>query len=195
MNKVSSIVFIILFPLAFFGQYTSEESSEKKNPLSNLSFKDRLYWTGNIGLNYYNSVFYLNLSPQVGYRFTQKFSAGVGARYVYIGSNYYQFKTTIYGGNAFTRYNLTDNLFAHAEFERLRSYDFNPNSTNYGGRAMANMLFVGAGYSNRIGGNGSVNIMLLYDAFQSPNSPYQNSYLFGPLGPPIIYRLSFGFGI
>ena len=182
-------------PFLVLGQYTPEESTQKKNPMSNLSFKDRVYWTGNVGFNFYNRVLYLNISPQVGYKITPNFSAGLGVRYVYIGSNYYQFKTTIYGGNAFMRYNLGQSFFAYSEYEKLRSYDFNPNSSNYGNRAPANMFFIGAGYSSRIGTTSRLNLMLLYDVIQSPNSPYQNSYMFGPLGPPIIYRISFSFGI
>lgn len=195
MRKIIVISLLLFMPFIIIGQYTSEESKKKKNPMSELSFKDRTYFTGNVGINFFNRVLYLNLSPQVGYKFTQKLSAGAGIRYVYIGSNYYQFKTTIYGGNTFLRYNLNQSFFAYAQYERLRSYDFNPNSSNYGKRAPADMLFVGAGYSSRLGANSSINFMLLYDVIQSPNSPYQNSYMFGPVGPPIVYRISFGFGI
>ena len=180
-----------------FGQYTSEESDVKKkeNPLNKLTFKDRLYTGGNMALNFQNSWVYFEASPYVGYKVTEKFSAGVGVKYIYVGSKQYNINWSIYGGNIFSRYLFTRSLFAHAEFELLRAYDLDPNSTSYYQRDFAPMLFAGAGYSSSLGGRVTVQFLLLYDFINSLNSPYRNNYLFGPVGPPIAYRIGFNIGL
>lgn len=183
-----------------FGQYTSEESDQKINPLSKLSFKDRLYTGGNVGFNIQsdlNGVPWVSFeaSPYVGYRITQKYSAGVGAKYMYKGAKQYDVNWSVYGGNIFNRFLFNESLFGHAEFEILRAYDQNPNSSNYFERALAPMLFAGAGYSSSIGGTVNVQLMILYDFIDHVNSPYRSGYLFGFNGPPLIYRIGISIGM
>ncbi len=192
MKNLILLTFILFFSATGWSQYTSEESGKRENPMKELSFYDRLYTGGNMGFNVANSWVFLELSPYVGYRVTEDFSVGVGAKYLYYGSKQWGIRYTIYGGGVFSRYAFTENLFAHAEFERLSVPTFNSTINE---RVNANMLFAGAGYSNMLGARSSVQILLLYDFIQDPYSPYIGSYIFGPQGPPIIYRLGFSFGI
>ena len=89
MRKILFILFTLSVQFVF-GQYTSEESGEKTNPLRKLSFKDRLYTGGNIAFNTATvggvPIYFFETSPFVGYKVDQKFSVGVGAKYIYIGS-------------------------------------------------------------------------------------------------------------
>lgn len=201
-------LFLILFLLSVqvsFGQYTSEESDEKTNPLNKLSFKDRLYTGGNVAFNIANisgiPIYFFETAPFVGYKVTQQFSLGIGTKYIYIGSKQANFKYSVYGGNIFSRYKFTESLYAHAEFELLRAYILNPNPPicpncpKTGDRANVPMLFVGAGYNYSIGGMVNLQIMLLYDFIDSINSPYQGNFMFGALGPPIIYRVGVSIGM
>jgi hypothetical protein len=196
------VIFLILFLLSVqvsFAQYTSEESDEKPNPLSKLSFKDRLYTGGNVAFNATSisgiPIYFFETSPFVGYKVNQKLSVGLGAKYIYIGSKQANFKYSVYGGNIFSRYKFTESLFAHAEFEVLRAYNLDPNSTSQNERATVPMLFAGAGYNYVIGGTLNLQIMLLYDFIDNINSPYQGSFMFGSLGPPIIYRVGVSIGM
>mgnify|MGYP000847665123 FL=1 len=193
------LILLLLSTQVSFGQYTSEESDEKTNPLSKLSFKDRLYTGGNVAFNIANisgiPIYFFETSPFVGYKVTQQFSLGIGAKYIYIGSKQANFKYSIYGGNIFSRYKFTESLYAHAEIEVLRAYNLDPNSTSQGDRATVPMLFAGAGYNYSIGGTVNLQIMLLYDFIDNISSPYQGSFMFGALGPPIIYRIGISIGM
>lgn len=198
MRKILFILFILSVQVSF-GQYTSEESDESINPLSKLSFKDRLYTGGNVAFNIASDrgipIYFFETSPFVGYKVNSKLSVGLGAKYIYIGSKQANFKYSVYGGNIFSRYKFTESLFAHAEFEVLRAYNLDPNSTSQNVRATVPMLFVGAGYNYSIGGTVNLQIMLLYDFIDNINSPYQGSYMFTALGPPIIYRVGISIGM
>jgi len=198
MRKILFILFILSVQVSF-GQYTSEESGEKTNPLSKLSFKDRLYTGGNVAFNIASDrgipIYFFETSPFVGYKVDQKFSVGLGAKYIYIGSKQANFKYSVYGGNIFSRYKFTESLYAHAEFEVLRAYNLDPNSTSQNVRATVPMFFAGAGYNYSIGGAVNLQIMLLYDFINSINSPYQGNFMFGALGPPIIYRIGISIGM
>ena len=198
MRKLFFILIILCVQISF-GQYTSEESDEKTNPLSKLSFKDRLYTGGNVAFNIASDrgipIYFFETSPFLGYKVDQKFSVGLGAKYIYIGSKQANFTYSVYGGNIFSRYKFTESLFAHAEFEVLRAYNLDPNSTSQNVRATVPMLFAGAGYNYSIGGTVNLQIMLLYDFIDNINSPYQGSFMFGALGPPIIYRVGISIGM
>ena len=198
MRKILFILFILSVQVSF-AQYTSEESNEKTNPLSKLSFKDRLYTGGNIAFNIASDrgipIYFFETSPFLGYKVDQKFSVGLGAKYIYIGSKQANFTYSVYGGNIFSRYKFTESLFAHSEFEVLRAYNLDPNSTSQNVRATVPMLFAGAGYNYSIGGKVNLQIMLLYDFIDNINSPYQGSFMFGALGPPIIYRVGISIGM
>jgi len=204
MRKLILLVLILSVQFSF-GQYTSEESDERINPLSKLSFKDRLYTGGNIAFNIANisgiPIYFFETAPFVGYKVTPQFSLGVGAKYIYIGSKQANFKYSVYGGNLFSRYKFNESLYAHAEFELLRAYYLDPNlpicptCPKTGDRANVPMFFAGAGYNYSIGGAVNLQIMLLYDFINSINSPYQGNFMFGALGPPIIYRIGISIGM
>jgi len=204
MGKILFILFVLSVQVSF-GQYTSEESDESINPLSKLSFNDRLYTGGNIAFNIASisgiPIYFFETSPFVGYKVTQQFSLGLGAKYIYIGSKQANFKYSVYGGNIFSRYKFTESLYAHAEFELLRAYYLDPNPPicptcpKTGDRVNVPMFFAGAGYNYSIGGAVNLQIMLLYDFINSINSPYQGNYMFTAVGPPIIYRIGISIGM
>lgn len=170
------------------GQYTQEDENKKTNPMSDLTFRDRLFTGGNLGFNIFNNYLFLDLAPIVGYRITEKLGAGVGVRYSLIRNLTTKQNWSNYGGSVFARYKIIPQIFLHTEFEALRSYNYDIYSPNYGDRAMAYMLFAGGGYNS--GNNSGLNfsLMLLYDFIDHVNSPYQNAYLLGQSGPPIIVR-------
>ena len=111
----------------------------------------------------------MDASPFVGYRLTQKYSAGIGAKYIYRGFPEQNINLSYYGGNLFSRYQLTRNFLAHVEYELLNVYETRPISLNFGERTLASMFYIGGAYSTSIGGNATVQIMLLYDLINDYN--------------------------
>lgn len=162
-----------------------------------FSFKDKLFTGGNFGFNISNGLLYIEVSPLLGYKINDKFSAGVLGKYVYLGptnsnSPFRSFK--YYGGGVFSRYKITPSIIATAEYELLNVENLNPNSGSFGERTLSNVLLLGAGYNNSISNNINLQIYLLYDVIDDPNSPYRFNYLFGPNGIPIVYRIGFSIG-
>lgn len=189
-NVLLITILFCLLSNAFFAQYTKEdEKPDKENPLADTPFKDRLFTGGNLGFGVSNNILYLDVSPIIGYKVTEKLGAGIGLRYSLIRNMFSKVNYTNYGGSVFARYKVIPQVFLHAELEGLRSYDYSSASLK---RAMAYMGFVGAGYS--IGEGFSFSLTVLYDLINHPNSPYQSTYLLGPAGPPVIIRGGFTIG-
>lgn len=133
------------------------------------SFSDRLFYGGNFGLMF-GTVTYIELSPLIGYRITDRLSAGPGISYIYMQDNRYDLSTSIYGGRLFARYNFTDYLFGHGEYEVLNLET--PYSLN--GRTNLTSIFVGGGYRQRLGSNSFLSIMGLWNINDSEYSIYRN---------------------
>lgn len=150
-------------------------------------FWDRVYTGGGIGLQF-GSQTYVNISPLIGYRLTEKFSVGLSGTYLYYKykdyNPIYSYSSNTYGGSVFSRYLIFENLFAHVEYEILRLQVRDNVSRLLGKRDITSVL-VGAGYRQMLGERSSINLMILYNLNETAYSPYQN---------PII-RLSFGIGI
>ncbi len=198
MRKKIHISFIILVLLwvscsTTFSQYYDDNTTVNSTSSNSADFKDKLYYGGNLSFNILNSFLFMEYSPIVGYKITDNFSAGIGGKFMFLRDMRNRYNWTIYGASVFSRYKIFPTLFAHAEYELLSAYDLNYLSPRYGQRAPASMFFVGGGYANGGGGVGIV-AMLLYDVINHPNSPYQNSYLFGFGGPPVILRIGFTVG-
>lgn len=167
---ISPIAFLILL------MYPTLQAQESpKRPLA-----DRFFLGGNLGLQFGNLTF-VDLSPLVGYKITEKLHAGIGATYIYYKYKdaYLKYETNIYGGRVFGRYYPLENLFAHAEYEVLNMEV--PETVNFPGttstqyvRDNINSLLVGGGYALPIGGSSSVIMMLLFNVIEEEYSPYQN---------------------
>ncbi len=189
--------FIFSFHISFLiGQEESSYVSSDEVKTTE-SFKDRLFTGGNFGFNISSGLMYLEISPMLGYKINDKLSAGISGKYLYwggIGDNSPFRSFNYYGGGVFSRYRLTESILATVEYELLNVEDLNPNSGGFGNRTLSNVLLVGAGYNSQIANNFNLQIYLLYDVIDDPNSPYRYNYLFGPNGIPIIYRIGFSLG-
>lgn len=147
------------------------------------SFADKLFFGGNLGLQFGNTT-YIDVSPLVGYKVTEKFHAGIGATYIYESSkvrftntSVLRYETSHYGGRLFGRYYVWENLFAHAEYEYLNLGwpDYNSLSGKIEiQRENINSIFIGGGYAQPIGPNAAFLIMALWNVNEGVNSPYVN---------------------
>ncbi len=122
-------------------------------------------------------------------------------------NEYIDLISNVYGGRIFARYYLSSifdnalgNIFGHVEYEYL-SYrqpyvlcgpsdgsiqDIQGNWYKSGnGIIEFNSIFVGAGYSQALGGRVFLDLMILFNLNDSYNSPYTNP----------IFRLGFGVGL
>lgn len=169
MKKTLLSLFLLLSCLSSFSQ-------------SFLS--DKIYFGGGGGFSGGTGYFIVNVSPQVGYKITEKYSAGVGLIYQYVRFTDLQESVSNYGYNIFNRYNFTNQFFGYAEYERL---SFQLDIDNESRRGF-DSVFIGAGFSNPLGGRASLNASVLYNILygDGTDSPYQS---------PWVFRVGIGVGL
>lgn len=162
--------------------------AQEDAPLRESKFTDRLLFGGGLGLQF-GTLTFIDISPVVGYRLTERLEAGVGFSYKYYSYKDFYFdpvtglkddlKSHMIGGSVYTRYHIFENIFLHAEFERLR---VNTQELYIsGGQVISNpihyninSLFVGVGLKQRISNSSYFFLMGLWDLVQDSNSPYDN---------------------
>ncbi len=168
-----NICCFLLFTLLPAVSQAQDSSMIRKNPLKQ-NFWDKVYVGGNVGFQF-GTVTFAEISPLVGYQFTEKITAGIGVTYQYYRykDRFYELKTNVYGARVFGRYFFTSFLFAHAEYEylNLEAFDFYPQRR----RVDVESVLVGGGYFQRFGeGNSGIFAMLLYNLTESAYTPYTN---------------------
>lgn len=176
-------VFIALFFISSF------LFSKNINAQKGFSW-DRVVFGGNFGAGFSSFESVVALSPSVGYRFTEKFTAGAGIIYQYqsIKLPGFNFSFNNYGGRLYGTYQINDFLIAHTEYESLNLEYIrfnglgNPDGTS---RRTIGSWFVGGGYRQFISRNSVVDLMVLYNLTETPFTPYSN---------PVI-RVGFGIGL
>lgn len=176
------LTFLVLSTISF--AQTAEIEENKSNDNSESILK-KLVLGGNIGAGYANG-WNINLSPTVGYKFTNTTIGGVGITYNYADFNnpYYNNRTTYNttGGRIFAQQLLFQNLYAHAEYEYL-SYEVKVRTDD--GRivnqfeATAPGLLLGGGYSSSFGNGLGFTTEVLYNVlYRSGISPYASPLVF-----------------
>lgn len=188
MVKLLPLRFLTL--AALIGSLLNTDQSFSQE-LKDKPLKERLFFGGNLGLQF-GSATYIDVSPLLGYKITEKFSAGIGATYIYYDikeSIYYGngYETSIYGGRVFGRYLFMENLFAHAETEVLNMEvpEIITGSSNYKlVRDNIVSVMAGGGYAQPIGERSALVMMLLWNFTENQYSPYENP----------IFRIGFNAG-
>ncbi len=167
-------------------------SPKKTNLFPKKSAKfdpSRLTYGGNFGATF-GSVTYVDISPLIGYRVTDRLISGVGVTYIYyrqrfqtVSGNTFTYQTNLYGGRIFSQYSIFPNIFVHGEIEAL-NFDYYDFLSGENTRAWFTTPIVGAGLTQPMAGTGSFRIMALY-AFNTdnPKSPYYQQ--------PLIFRVGF----
>lgn len=164
------IIIALICGLSFTGMAQDEPGPPHKKKEHGFS-ADRLVVGGDIGLNF-GTITFVNLSPTIGYKITDKYIAGLGPVYIYFRDNINHYNYNIYGGCIYNRYYLFDFLFLHGEYQPLNG-PFNP--FNFEQRIWINNLWVGGGL-RQTAGNASLFIMCLFNVNESdlsyPRSPW-----------------------
>lgn len=169
---------------------------------------------------YYNStLFRAGLSPILGYKFNDWFSAGISLGYQYFSAkDYYRLQNpdntmtfkplrqNLYRGGVWTRLMPIEDFFAHIEFEhnimQATGYQNDPfgNHEKFKNTLNVNCLLVGIGYRMPLNERVSLVYTILYDALQNTDAntyidpmngtKYSNS----PYANTFEYRVSLNFG-
>ena len=194
----ATVLRVLLFAMIFvsvstvFSQTQPIESDEQSSSVfegntdnsdnERKTWKDRIVVGGSLGATFGSST-YVEVSPIVGYKVTDKFTAGLGFSYQYYKVNYNVFtiddySMSVYGPRIFAQHDIIYGLFAHAEYEMMK-YNFkyeDPLFGEYTGQVPA--LFGGLGYNYAIGDKAKFQLTVLYDFLNGPNSLYYSPWVF-----------------
>lgn len=131
------------FLAIFFGLFLFSSLAFAQRPIysDSTSFKDRLYFGGNFGMQF-GTVTLIDVSPLAGVMITDKYSAGIGITYQYFDDRrFIGGSSSTYGGRLFNRYNVLPNIFLHAEYESINFENYNLASERFE-RIWVNGLFL-----------------------------------------------------
>lgn len=173
-----SLFFLIGFSFISLGQSDTTKRSpdgrvahdEKKEE---LSFRDRLFWGGTLGA-WFGTQTFIDISPLVGIKITDKLSLGVGVIYNYYSSNYggYKYTTNLYGSRVYARYFVLQNVFVQAGWDHINRN--NPYGFIANERVWVDNLLVGGGVRYPVSDNVYVVATGLWNLNQTTLSPYAN---------------------
>ncbi len=151
----------------------------------------------------------VGVTPILGYKISDKFSAGIGFGYQYLRIKDYfsvvvdpttaraelhPLNAHFYSPSVWGRYVIWNNIFAHVEYEHnISSYkEYTNDFTKYPPPVITKQttltvpsVLLGGGIRQPIGDRASMVFMVLYDVLQDINSPYRNT---------VAIRLGINFG-
>ena len=203
MKKILTVLILLSFAFSIHAQEVYNSSGRRTATRSKLAKgfdPNRIIFGGGIAFGFGNNSLVLGASPVIGYRITNRFSAGVGIGYLYSrikdevilydptinGPRAYPFKSSLFYPSIWTRFLITQNLFLHAEFEydfqsvKYYDYDSDPVSPTVNhpilikDNIQSQALLLGGGFRQPITTNTSLTGILLYDVLQQKYSPYKN---------------------
>ena len=179
---------------------------------------NRLIFGGGLGFGMGTGSLSFGISPVVGYRITDNFSAGISLGYQYLRvkdyfpvlnyrtANYdlYNLNANTFSGGVWARYVIWQNLFAHVEFENnystYKDY-FSDQDGVFSERINQYVpcLLLGGGFRQPISDNASFVIMALYDVLQDiPGNTrvdqQGNKYSVSPYANRLDFRVGFNIG-
>jgi hypothetical protein len=169
--------FILLVGFSLLGSFSFAQSDSipgnRPKPKNERPFIDRLFWGGNVGAWIGNPTF-VDLSPLIGYKVTEKFSVGVGAIYNYYSYRYNNFKyeAHFYGGRIMGRYFILENVYLQAGYDRINRdnpYSFKPDA-----RIWIENVLIGGGLRYPVSDNIFCVASGLWNLNDTPLSPYPN---------------------
>ncbi len=174
------IIFCLVFNFAngLFAQENEATETKPQDRGVEENFWDKVYVGGTFWMQFGNVTF-IDVSPLVGYRFTDKFSAGPGIVYQYYKDKRYtpDYETNTYGGRLFARYTIFQQFFAQAQYENLSTEFFYRDGTRF--REWVPGAFIGGGILQPLGRRGAIVISGMYNLlYDEERSPYPSPWLF-----------------
>ena len=173
MKKKHTFLTLLIGLFLFIGFTDSLQSQEVEK-----KYLPKKFVAGSgFGLQF-GTVTVIDLSPEIGYKITEKLIVGVGLSYQYYRDARYLpvYKSNIFGGSVFARYYVYKDFFAHAEYQMLQ-YDYMDWSTGDKQNITTDGILIGGGYRQWIGRNLYSNISVLFNINESLYYPF-NSPIF-----------------
>jgi len=183
---IQKALFLLFTLLVSFSLTVAAQSTNDINTRS--TWQDRVFISPNLsGFDFSNVRDAIGFNLSAGYRFTNKFSSGVGLMYWYTNYKISKIKTHNIGQELFSRFNITDEYFLRVSYEthRLKIAESSTNSFTRNFEA----LMVGGGYSSPLGGRSFLNVSLYY------NLLHDNTDIFYPYGSALVPRIGVSFGL
>jgi len=161
-------------PMLGLGQFKQQQGN----------FMDRVYVGGGGGFGGGTDYLNISVSPLIGYKITEQFSAGLITSYQYVKFGDASFSN--FGGGPFARYNVTEKFFGYTEYEYL-NFAISPQGGSQERRGYTSW-FVGIGYTEPISRALSFNVSALYNILHGDglDSPYSS---------PLVFRVGFIAGL
>jgi hypothetical protein len=148
--------------------------------------KSKLFVGGNLGLAF-GTYTIINVSPQIGYRFSPLFAAGVGLNYSYYGydDGYWKYKQSYAGMSIFGRVYPIPQLFIQAQPEvnyiwgsqTADGFAQDPPTYKIPTQFVPSLLMGGGAAIPA--GRGAIQISVMYDVLQNIWSPYYHQAVYG----------------
>lgn len=139
--------------------------------------KNRLEFGGIFGASFGNKTTSVKISPQVGYAFTDNFSAGLGVGYIYYDYDN-RYSENYAGMNLYGRFRPWRYIMIQAQPEIYRTWGDSKSE-------IVTCFLIGGGVVFPVGNFGGVTLSLSYDLIQNDRSPYNDK---------IIYSLGYTIG-
>ena len=189
-KKILLYCFVVLISNLSFSQAYEDEDIPVKPAKEKLKISERLVFGGNLGLNFGTET-YVNISPLIGYKVTDRLTTGFGISYTYISQQYYNYKGHAFGGSVFTEFAVIKNI------SELIPLNMNFGLSIYGEYNFLNVRYLhlmdnfdwinspmlGLALKIPISYRSYVRVMFLYNFNDNLYSPYQN--------PVIMFNFNF----
>lgn len=153
---------------------------------NNPSFGERIFYGGGLGLrigDYTN----ITVNPMVGYRISNRWSAGVIGNYIYISSKTFNYSYSLYGGSIFSSYNIFKNIdefipflspnssiLLYGEYNLLNVEDYFKDHHSDVKQSWIHTPLLGLAYQSQIGARSYFILSVLFNFNETRYSPYSN---------------------
>ena len=165
-------LFLLLMVVSVAMTVKAQDEEEPKRGFD----KEKLFFGGSFGLSF-GSYTLINVSPQVGYRFTKHVAAGAGVNFIYSSFKNYGVRENygVAGLNIFGRFYPIEQIFIQAQPEM--NYTWGKQKYDGGAEVkldgkMVPSFLAGGGVAIPMGRKGAMLIMIQYDLLQQRRSPY-----------------------
>jgi len=181
----STTIFVLLFGVSSIGNFSSaqtqtedeEQEETEGNYYQEPNIWDRLAPGGNFSLQF-GSITFVDVSPMIGYRFTNNFVAGPGFTYRYLKYRGFE-ATSTYGPRAFARYIIRRQFFLQADYESLSVQFVTGDPQEPTIREWVPGFFIGGGLFQPIGQRSGFMIAAMYNlSHDNLRSPYNSPWVF-----------------
>ncbi len=172
MKYLLFTILLITSNISIYSQEYDPYTYQDIEPKSSLN--ENIFYGGGFGLQL-GTFILIKLTPEIGYRPTEKFEFGIGAYYMFTKNTFYNFSDHVYGGNVFGRLFIYQNIYIQGEYEILNVADFDYTTGYYtGGRIFIPGILGGIGYRQKIGERSAILTTILYNFTITNKTPYYN---------------------